>query len=172
MNCRSSQWWADDLEHPEGSVLDELIETNNLCQLIDEATKIREQSMSCIDLIVTDQPNLFVNSGVHSYLDEHCQHHIIYGKLNISVLYPTPFKRKVWDYSKANIRNIRDKIDSKDWNSKLSHHNPEDMFNIFTKTLSFIISDKVQKQVIRCSDKDQPWISREIKTAIKRKHRV
>ena len=60
--------------------------------------------MSCIDLIITDQPNLFVNSGVHPSLDEHCQHQIIYGKLNISVSYPPPFKRKFWDYSKANAR--------------------------------------------------------------------
>ena len=40
-NCRSSQWWEEDVEHPEGTALDELIETNNLCQLINEPTNIR-----------------------------------------------------------------------------------------------------------------------------------
>ena len=172
MNCRSSQWWAEDIENPEGSALDELIETNNLCQLIDEPTNIRGGSMSCIDLIITDQPNLFVDSGVHPSLDEHCQHQIIYGKLNISVPYPPPFKRKVWDYSKANVRKIRDTIDSIDWKSKLSDPDPEHMSNLFTKTLLSIFTDNIPNQVIKCSDKDPPWISSEIKTAIKRKHRV
>ncbi len=55
MSCRSPQLWADDSEHPEGSALDELIETNNLCQLIDEPTNIRGQSKSCIDPIIKDQ---------------------------------------------------------------------------------------------------------------------
>ena len=172
MNCRSSQWWAEDIENPEGSALDELIETNNLCQLIDEPTNIRGGSMSCIDLIITDQPNLFVDSGVHPSLDEHCQHQIIYGKLDISVPYPPPFKRKVWDYSKANVRKIRDTIDSIDWKSKLSDPDPEHMSNLFTKTLLSIFTDYIPNQVIKCSDKDPPWISSEIKTAIKRKHRV
>ena len=38
LNCRSSQWWDEDTEYPEGIALDELIEMNNLYQLIDEPT--------------------------------------------------------------------------------------------------------------------------------------
>ena len=36
--------------------------------------------MSCIDLIITDQPNLYVDFGVYSSPDDHCQHQIIHGK--------------------------------------------------------------------------------------------
>ena len=68
-NCRSSQWWAGDVQQPEETALDELVEVNNLHQLIEEPTNIREGSMSCIDLIITDQPNLFADYGVHSSLD-------------------------------------------------------------------------------------------------------
>ena len=72
-NCRSKQWWwPGDVELPEGSALDECIESNNLSQLIDEPTNIRTTGMSCIDLIITDQPNLFVDFGVHPSLDNHC----------------------------------------------------------------------------------------------------
>jgi len=53
-NCRSAQWWPLDNELPEGRALDELIESNNLYQLIDEPTNIRGESMTCIDLIITD----------------------------------------------------------------------------------------------------------------------
>ena len=59
------------------TALDELIETDNLFQLIDQPTHIRENSRQCIDLIITDLPNLFVDNGVHPSLDKHCHHNII-----------------------------------------------------------------------------------------------
>ena len=95
-NCRSKQWWPGDVELPEGSALDEFIGSNNLSQLIDEPTNIRTTGMSCIDLIITDQPNLFIEFGVHSFLDDHCQHQIIHVKLNISVPSPPPYRWKIW----------------------------------------------------------------------------
>ena len=49
-SCKSKQWWPGDVELPEGLVLDEFIESNNLTQLIDEPTKIRSTRMSGIDL--------------------------------------------------------------------------------------------------------------------------
>ena len=76
LNGRSSQWWTEDIENIEGATLDAMIETNNMHQFIDD---LRRDGMSCIDLIVTDQPNIFVESGVHPSLDEHCQHQVVYG---------------------------------------------------------------------------------------------
>ena len=53
-NCRSKQWWPADVELPEGSAVDKFIESNNLCQLIDEPTNIRTTGMSCIDILLTN----------------------------------------------------------------------------------------------------------------------
>ena len=94
-NCRSSIWWIGDVEQPEGTALEELIETNSLYQLIEEPTNICNKGNSCIDLIITDQPNFFVEYGLHPSLDEHCQHQIIYGKLNLSLPSPPTYKRTV-----------------------------------------------------------------------------
>ena len=92
-NCRSPQWWAEDIENPEGTALDEFMETNGLHQLIDEPTNIRNESMSCIDLLITDQPDMFADFGVHPSLDIYCQHQVIFGNLNISLPSPPPYKR-------------------------------------------------------------------------------
>ena len=56
-NCRTSQWWTEDAESPEGMTLDEIIEVNNLYQLINEPTNIRGESMSCIGLFITNPAN-------------------------------------------------------------------------------------------------------------------
>ena len=47
-------------------------------------------SKSCIDLIFTDQPNLFLETGVHPSVHEQCHHQIVYGKLAVKNLAPPP----------------------------------------------------------------------------------
>ena len=61
-----------DVELPEGSASEEFIESNNLVQLIDEPTNIRTTGVSCVELIITDEPNLSVDFGVHPSLDNNC----------------------------------------------------------------------------------------------------
>ena len=102
LNCCYKQWWPGDINPTKGMALDALLESNDLTQLIDQPTNIEFTVVSCIDLIITDQPNLFVDYGIHSSLDNFCHYQIIHGKVNVSVSSPPPYKRQVWDYSKAN----------------------------------------------------------------------
>ena len=69
-NCRSTQWWANDNENDEGKSFEPLTSELGLHQLISEPTHTIGQSKSSIDLIFTDQPNLFIESGVHPSLHE------------------------------------------------------------------------------------------------------
>ena len=171
-NCRSSQWWAGDVQQPEGTALEELVKVNNLHQLIEEPTNIREGSMSCIDLIITDQPNLFADYGVHPSLDEHCQHQIVYGKMNISIPSPPPYKRTIWDYSKANMQSIRNDLQAIDWHTRFDALGSEEMTEVFTASIYATMTSYIPNRVVKCCDKDPPWITPRIKTAIKRKQRV
>ena len=50
-------------------------------------------SKSCIDLILTDQPNLGIENGVHPSLHEQCHSQIVYGKLSVSNISPPPYIR-------------------------------------------------------------------------------
>ena len=171
-SCRSSQWWAEDIENPEGAALDEFMETNGLHQLIDEPTNIRNESMSCIDLIITHQPNMFADYGVHPSLDIYCQHQVIFGNLNMSLPSPPPYKRTVWHYSKANVQSIRNTINNVNWVKSLNPLTPSEMVDHFTKTLYAIMSRYLPNETIKINDKDPPWLTSELKTAIKRKHRL
>ena len=171
-NCRSSQWWPQDVEHFEGTALDELIETNNLCQLINEPTNMKNEGMSCIDLIITDQPNIFIESGVHPSLDDHCQHQIVFGKINISIPYPPPYNRTLWDYAKSNDQAIKIAISSVDWASQFDGLDADQMTELFTNKIYSILSAHIPNKVVKCNDKDPPWMTQELKTAIKRKRRV
>ena len=39
-NCRSTQFWPGDIDSLKGIALDELIESNNMTQLIDQPTNL------------------------------------------------------------------------------------------------------------------------------------
>ena len=60
----------------EGYKIDGITSTFGLQQIIKEPTHLIGDSFSCIDLIFTSQPNLEMESGMHSLLHPNCHHQI------------------------------------------------------------------------------------------------
>ena len=142
-------------------------------ELINEPTHIRDNgSQSCIDLICTDQPYLFVEAGVKPSLDPHSKHNIIHGRLNFHSPSPPPYKRRIWDYSNANIDRIKKCLLEMDWNQLFYRLNVDQMAIVFTDTVLDIFSKYIPNKVVTCHDRDSPWITPLVRTAIKRNTRV
>ena len=171
-NCRTQQWWSGDIEDHHGTALDDLIQSKNFSQLIDEPTHIINDSSSCIDLIITSQPFLFVEHGIHPSLFKNCHHEIVHGKLNLSVPPPPVFKRKLWDYNNADIDALHDKLRCVDWYAVFSGLDVNMMVKTFTDLVLTAITDAIPNKLITCNSNGLSWITPEIKTAIRRKHRV
>ena len=114
-NGRSTQWWENDIENNEGKLFEPLTSDLGLHQLISEPTHLMSDSKSCIDLILTDQPNLVIDSGVHPSLHEQCHHQIVHGKLSVSNIALPPYSRKIWHYDKADFVAIRKSIEMFRW---------------------------------------------------------
>ena len=152
--------------------LDAFFESNDLTQLIDQPTNIESRGLLCVDLIITDLPNLTVDYGIHSLPDNFCHHQIIHGKVNVSVPSPPPYKRQVWDYSKANEEKIQNTLLNIDWSFKFLDLAVDEMTSVFTTSVMDIMLRYIPNKMIKCHDKDPPWITSEIKTVIKRKHHV
>ena len=90
-NGHSQLWWPGGDTNPEGREIEDLFTSLNLTQIISEPTNFEPgKKPSCIDLIVTDQPNLILDSGTRASLDSNCHHQIIYGKINFRIP-PPPF---------------------------------------------------------------------------------
>ena len=114
-NARSSYQWCKDINTTEGLKLFSLTSSNGFSQLINEPTHIQANSSSCIDLILTDQPNLSMNSGVHSSLHPNCHHHIVHSRFNLNIYYPPPYQRLMWDYKKADSTKIGKVLETVNW---------------------------------------------------------
>ena len=86
-NAKCSNWYTGNTTTSEGSKIEAITSQFGLQQIINEPTHIQRQSVSCINLIFSSQPNLVMSSGIHSSLHQNCCHQI-FAKFNIKVHYP------------------------------------------------------------------------------------
>ena len=113
-----------------------------------------------------------METGVLSSLDPHSKHNIIHGRLNVSIPHPPPYKRKIWDYKTAKTDQIRADLRRINWYDLFFNLNVSEKGLIFTDIFMDIVAKHISNKIITCNDKDAPWITPEVKTAIKRNSRV
>ena len=82
-NAKSSNWYNKDKTSFEGNTIENVTSQPGLHQIINEPTHILPNSSSCIDLIFTSQPNMVIESGIHSSLHSSCHHQIVFAKFNL-----------------------------------------------------------------------------------------
>ena len=173
-NARSPLFWSEERhETMPGEKLSNFMLLNCLEQLISEPTHFpRDDIETCIDLIFTDKPSSFVDSGVIPSPDPKCKHQVVHGTINFSVPTPPPYKRNIWKYDRADVPSIKNSISSENWEELFAGRSVDDMVSILTNKLLSIMSDNVPNKIITVYDKDAPWITPEVKCAIKRNRRV
>ena len=82
------------------------------------------------------------------------------------------YKRKVWNYRAAKVYLIRDQLDNVNWNDLFHNLNVNEMCILFTDVFLGVMSINISNKTITCNDKDAPWITTSLKTAIERNSRV
>ena len=172
-NCRSTQWWENDIDNNEGRLFEPLSSDNGLYQLISEPTHLMGDSKSCIDLIFTDQPNLIIESGVHPSLHEQCHHQIVYGKLSVSNIALPPYTRKIWYYDKADFVAIRKSIKMFAWREHLEKLIcPNEQVKLLNEVLLNIYSNFIPNKVKTIRPRQAPWITQAVKNFLRKKNRA
>ena len=99
---------------------------------------------SCIDIILTDQPNLVTNSGVRPSLDPAVKHHITYCKLNFKIPPPPKFFREIYHYGRAQRECIVKAIEAFPWATELYKlTNPTQQVSLLNKTILNIMENYI-----------------------------
>ena len=94
-NAKSYNWCKADITSLKGSKIDTITSSYRLNRLMQEPTHILNLSSSCIDLIFISQPNIVMQSGIHSSLHSNCHHQIGFAKFNLPIFYPPPYERTI-----------------------------------------------------------------------------
>ena len=134
-------------------------------QVITEPTNFEpNKNPSCIDLVITDQPNLILDSRTRPSLDSFCHHQIIYCKANINLPPLPPYEREIWHYHRANVTLLRRSISNFPW---LQHLNINSAPNWQTKTSTKIflniMSNFIPHETKKITPRDLPWITKPLK---------
>ena len=130
-------------------------------------------SKSCIDVIFTDQPNLFFETGVHPSLHVQCHHHIIYGELSIRNITPPPYHRRVWYYDSAYVLAIRKSIQMFCWCESIGAlMYPNQQVEMLTEILLNIFSNYIPNKIITVKPRQAPWLTKPNKNFIRKMNRA
>ena len=108
-----------------------------------------------------------METGVISSLDPHSKHNIIHGTLNVSIPLPPPYKRKIWAYKTAKTEQMHADLQSVNWHDLFLNLNVSEKGIVFADIFLDTVAKHISNKMITCNDKDAPWITSEVKTAIK-----
>ena len=111
--------------------------------------------------------NLISNFGVDFSIFEKCHHNIIFGKINIRIPLPPSYIREVWDYSKANTKNIQKAVKSFDWNKSFSSLSVDGKVDLLNETLLNIFRNYIPNKKIKISYGQPPWMNDNIRNSLK-----
>ena len=142
VNAHTQFWWVDGNTTPEGENIDEHFCKLCLSQIISEPTHFEpDKKPSCIDLIVTDQPNIILESGTRASLDSYC---------HFRMPPPPPFERKIWHFNRANSAAIKRCMTSFPWRQHLNiNTDPNWQVKTFTDILLNIMSNFIPNEIKR-----------------------
>ena len=127
-------------------------------------------SKSCIDLIFTKQPNLFIESDVHPSLHEQCHHQIFHGKLPFSNITSPPYTRRIWYYDKGDFVAIVKIIDMFNWKEHLDNIPcPNEQVKLFNEVLLNNYSNFIPNKVKLIKPRQAPWITQTVKNFLRKK---
>ena len=111
--------------------------------------------MSCIDLLFCTNQNTFSNYEVDASIFDKCHHNITFGKLNIRVPVLPVHIREVWNYSEANVENIKYAISSFNWSKGFDNLSVNGNVKHLNEVLLNIFQNYIPNKKVKC-DYGQP----------------
>ena len=155
-----------------GSHLYRWLECNGLFQVINEPTRITAHSATLLDLIITNSPGYFVNSGTISP-PSNCDHSLVYARMSISLEKQKCYTRHIWDYSKIDVNALREVLENTAWDEVFYNvDDVDELYNRWFQRFHHILESFVPKRTVIIRPRDKPWMNSKIRIAIRKRNRL
>ena len=125
--------------------------------------------MPCIDLIYCTKQNLISKYGVDASIFDKCHHNIIYGQIDIHIPFPPKYVRKVWDYSKADVQNIKKSIKDVNWGKNLESLSIDSKIDLPNETFLNIFRNYILDKKIKYDYRQPPCMTNTIKRSLNKR---
>lgn len=150
--------------------LKDSIESMGFTQLIDQPTRVTSNTANLLDLVITSNSTIVIDSGVlppFSNID----HYPVYASLDISKPPQVKQSRDLWDFTRLNINKLVDSIQSVDWSSIISH-DIEIATSEFTEAIMNAAREAIPIRTVTVKQNDKPWVTSELKKHIRKRDRL
>ena len=176
-NAHNKAWFENGTTDSIGVKFKNIFDNHRLKQMVDQPTYYNPRnpnSRTLVDLFAINHPELVRANEVHPPLHPTCHHYINFVKLNLKNPVPSPSKRFVWHYNRANEKAIYDSCKGFDWRSFLATLDAEAANSHFDETLINICKNYIPHEDKTIRPTDPPWITQACKnfySNYKRKHK-
>ena len=141
----------------ENKHLFNIIKFNNLLQLINEYTRITDETKSCIDMIITPCRNLIESVEVLPEIKS--DHKVICAKIKAKVKRKSFFKRQVLNYSKLDQNRLVFELGKINFNEIISENDLDTSAQLFSENLLNTVKLCVPVRTITMHENSAPWIN-------------
>ena len=128
--------------------------------------------MPYIDLLFCINQNTISTYGVDVSIFDKCYHNIIFDKVNIRVTLPPVYIHEVWNYSQANVENVKYAISNYNRIKAFENLSVDGKVKYLNETLRSIFSNYVSNEKIKCGYCHLPWINDNIKSYLKQRSKL
>ena len=166
-----------DAVHPQKSTdvgiqFHSFLEGNSLAQLISEPTRITSQYATILDVVITNRPVLFTNTGTLSPPST-CDHSIVFVQMNVRTFKCTSYKREIWNFNNVDFPGLNIAVLGIDWFSLFdSEFDIDNVYNTWVAQFHAIIEKYIPRKTVTIRPRDKPWMNGIVRRAIRRRNRL
>ena len=158
----------------EGKLLIDTEKTHGMECMITRPTRIQTSggriTKTLIDVILTNQPDAFVNCGI--YDPRLSEHPLIYGFMNEKVVRHGARIIKFRSIKNFDEQKFRQHLSTAPWHVGNIFDDIEDQTGFFTELLTDIVDEHMPAKQMRVRGKDVPYMTTEWKNAIRARRRA
>ena len=163
-NVHHEEWLNSRTTDAAGRRTLEMCNALGLTQLVKEPT--REDQI--LDLVMTDLDAICTTYARLGTSD----HHPVFVKLNVPLYRDKPYKRKVWQYEKADYWGMRGFLASADWSRAFKSEDPEDACTNITNIITDAMEIYIPGKLVSKKTGDKIWFDDHCKRAATKKRRL
>ena len=142
----------------------------NLHHIIKEATRLTENSETCLDLIMTNHKAIICNSEILApFQSDHCT---VTAEISFKTYKSQAFKKTIWKFEEANTNGIEQHLNSSDWSFINESDNMNLIMNTFEEVLTKSAENYIPKITFNVRPNDKSWMSNAIRNQMRKRDRL
>ena len=162
-----------DLLEKSDNVLFDILRSYNLTNIVDSPTRVTNATRKLLDpFIVSDTVNV-ESAIVIPVVENISDHRAVLASINTVFERSKPFRRKIWQYDKANILNLRTEIGNFNWENLLNDTSDlDEKCSLFNDKILQILEKHIPCKTVTVKENDKPWMTRELRNEIKHRNKL